>query len=201
MVKPIETLKQPRLSVQILHSERSSLTDDLTTTHFLSLTMDGSTDAGIVEQESVFARSEKWKKYIYNCKNLRFSKCFLSAIFYFVRLNCFISINLLIKFMFFSSANVFIWKLWLWFYSLAPTYSATFEEFLDNCSSHFEKYVFIDRYSKDGRVRSKFIGISSPDKPDADGILKALFVTLTRLGFDESTLKEKWWGLHATEHL
>ena len=121
---------------------------------------------------------------------MRFNKCFLSAIFYFVRLNCFISINLLIKFMFFSSANVFIWKFWLWFYSLAPTYSVTFEEFLDNCSSHFEKYVFIDRYSKDGRVRSKFIGISSPDKPDANGILKALFVTLKRLGFDESTLKK-----------
>jgi hypothetical protein len=31
--------------------------------------------------------------------------------------------------------------------------------------------------------------------------LKALFDTLTRLGFDESTLKEKWRGLHATEHL
>jgi hypothetical protein len=75
--------------------------------------------------------------------------------------------------MFFSSANVFIWKLWLWFYSLAPTYSVTFEEFLNNCSSHFKKYVFIDRYSKDGRVRSIFIGISSPDKPDADGILKS----------------------------
>ena len=60
---------------------------------------------------------------------------------------------------------------------------------------------FIDRYSKDGRVRSTFIGISSPDKPDADGILKALFVTLTRHCFDESTFKEKWWGLHATEHL
>jgi hypothetical protein len=59
LVKSIETLKQPRLAVQILHSERSSSTDDLTTTHFLSLTMDGSTDAGIVEQESVFARSEK----------------------------------------------------------------------------------------------------------------------------------------------
>lgn len=41
---------------------------------------------------------------------------------------------------------------------------------------------------------SKFIGISSPEKPDADGILKALFVTLTRLGFDESTLKEKMVG-------
>jgi hypothetical protein len=72
LVKPIETLKQPRLSVQILHSERSPLKDDLTTAHFLSLTMDGSTDAGIVEQESVFARSEKFKKYIYNCKNFAF---------------------------------------------------------------------------------------------------------------------------------
>jgi hypothetical protein len=49
-------------------------TDDITTAHFLSLTMDGSTDAGIVEQESVFARSEK------NKKN-SFSTGFLSAIF------------------------------------------------------------------------------------------------------------------------
>ena len=79
MVKPIETLKQPRLSVQILQSERNSLTDDITTAHFLSLTMDGSTDAGIVEQESVFARSEKIKKIVVNL--LRFSTGFLSAIF------------------------------------------------------------------------------------------------------------------------
>lgn len=43
----------------IAQTERNSLTDDITTAHFLSLTMDGSTDARIVEQESVFARSEK----------------------------------------------------------------------------------------------------------------------------------------------
>jgi hypothetical protein len=62
----------------------------------------------------------------------------------------FISINLLIKFMFFSSVNVFIWKLWLWFYSLVPTYSATFEEFLDNCSSHFESmFLLIDTVRMD----------------------------------------------------
>ena len=42
----------------IAQSERNSLTDDITTAQFLSLIMDGSTDAEIVEQESVFARSE-----------------------------------------------------------------------------------------------------------------------------------------------
>lgn len=60
----------------IAQSERNSLTDDITTAHFLSLTMDGSTDAGIVEQELVFARSEKIKN---SCKfvvfQYRFFEC------------------------------------------------------------------------------------------------------------------------------
>jgi uncharacterized circularly permuted ATP-grasp superfamily protein len=76
----------------------------------------------------------------------------LSAIFYFVRLNCFISINLLIQFMFFSSANVFIWKLWLWFYSLAPTYSVTRNKILHSKNIYWnatflQLYIFFFHFS------------------------------------------------------